>query len=95
MQGARCLIWGRKLPMGTADAPRRRLGNSIYHFAGHEAARVYPQGDAELKKLVYAHLALPIENVPKPFLVDGGPASKFGDTHALQRSSSFYARYWR
>lgn len=56
--------------MGTADAPRRRLGNSFHHIAGDEAARIDSQGNAELKELVHAHLALSIEDIPKAFTVD-------------------------
>lgn len=47
MQGARCLLWRWvKLMLGTADASCRRLGNSVHHIAGHEAARIHLQDDA-------------------------------------------------
>ena len=64
------------------DTPCRRLGNSIYHFAGHKAARVHSQGNTELKELVSAHLALPIEDVPETLLVDTDASCQFGDRNA-------------
>lgn len=67
------------LPFNT---PCCRLGNPIYHFTSHEAARVHSQGNAELEELVSAHLALPIEDVPEPLFVDTDASCQFGDRNA-------------
>ncbi len=67
------------LPFNT---PCCRLGNPIYHFTSHEAARICFQCDARLKELVSAHLALPIEDVPEPFFVDTDASCQFGDRNA-------------
>lgn len=64
------------------DASSRLLGNTVHHFTNHEAARVEPQGDAELQELIDPHFTLPVEHIPQPFLVNADASGQLSNTNS-------------
>lgn len=51
------------------------------HFMRDEPFRVGSERDANLQELVHAHLALPVEHIPKPLPVQADPTRKFRNAH--------------
>lgn len=76
--------------LAAADAPPRCLGHFFEHFASNEAAWINPENNAELQKLINAHLSLTIEDVPEPLAVYSASPCKLGNAHAEVAPPAFH-----